>query len=298
MDVMIVLSLVVFGAVLGSFAGATVWRLRAKQLIYDKAHGEAVDAAEYAHLSVLKNGFSANDRSRCLACKHQLAWYDLLPALSWLSTAGKCRYCTRAIGWFEPAIEIMTAGLLVLSYLLWPFALQNGVHWGIFLLWLVLIVNLVIVFWYDAKWYIVLEVTMWPLWVGSALFAILAYVTYGPYSLLSLAGSVAILAGLYWGLWAISRGKWVGLGDAQIGIALGLLLMDWKKAFLALILANAIGTLVVLPGLLTKKLSRTSAVPFGPLLIAGALISFFCGSAIITWFTSDFSLFLARVLYP
>ena len=39
----IYLSLSLFGLILGSFAGASVWRLRARQLVEDKAAGEEVD---------------------------------------------------------------------------------------------------------------------------------------------------------------------------------------------------------------------------------------------------------------
>jgi len=49
-DLVMYLALILFGLVLGSFAGATVWRLRAKQLEEDKAAGEHVDRAEYAKL--------------------------------------------------------------------------------------------------------------------------------------------------------------------------------------------------------------------------------------------------------
>lgn len=33
------------------------------------------------------------ERSHCDSCGHRLAWYDLLPIVSYLSLRGKCRYC-------------------------------------------------------------------------------------------------------------------------------------------------------------------------------------------------------------
>ena len=293
------LALCVFGAVFGSFAGATVWRLRAKQLQYDQKNGEPVNKAEYKRLKPLLNGFSVKDRSRCLSCQHTLAWYDMLPLVSWLSTGGRCRYCKTLIGGFELMIEIMTATLFVLSYVYWPFTLASPLAWLQFGVWLAVVVGLVVIFWYDAKWFLVLWVTIWPLLLLGLVFVALAYAQAPSSSmLLSTAAAVVLLAGLYWLLWAVSKGRWVGLGDAQIGAVLGLVLLDWQKAFLALILANAIGTMIVLPALLTKKISRSSAVPFGALLITGALVSFFWGSAIIAWFTVDFSLWLGKLMYP
>jgi len=46
MEIVIYVGLVLLGLVLGSFAGATVWRLRARQLVADKKAGEHVDHAE------------------------------------------------------------------------------------------------------------------------------------------------------------------------------------------------------------------------------------------------------------
>lgn len=32
-------------------------------------------------------------RSRCDVCGHPLAWYDMIPVVSWLLLRGHCRYC-------------------------------------------------------------------------------------------------------------------------------------------------------------------------------------------------------------
>ena len=101
---------------MGSYAGATVWRLRARQLVEDKADGEKVDSKEYKKLLPLTQSTLANDRSRCLHCGHTLAWYDLLPLASWISTKGKCRYCGKKIGNFEPLMEIGTAIVFVAAF--------------------------------------------------------------------------------------------------------------------------------------------------------------------------------------
>lgn len=49
--------------------------------------------------------------SHCESCQHNLAWYDLIPVLSWIYLGGKCRYCKQTISWFMPLFEI-TIGLL------------------------------------------------------------------------------------------------------------------------------------------------------------------------------------------
>ena len=73
------------GAIFGSFVGAQVWRLRARQLKEDQQAGEKVDKKEMKRLSHLLKKNVRSDRSRCLHCSHVLAWYDLIPLVSWLS---------------------------------------------------------------------------------------------------------------------------------------------------------------------------------------------------------------------
>lgn len=85
-------------------------------------------------------------------------------------------------------------------------------------------------------------------------------------------------------LYVISQERWVGLGDVYLGIALGLLLADWQLALVALFLANLIGSLVVLPGLMLGRLGRKAQVPFGPLLIVGATIAMLVGEQMIDWY--------------
>ena len=62
--IVIIVGLALFGLVLGSFAGATVWRLRARQLVADKKAGEPVDHKEYIQLKKLASEKVSKDRSR------------------------------------------------------------------------------------------------------------------------------------------------------------------------------------------------------------------------------------------
>ncbi|HRJ06665.1 MAG TPA: prepilin peptidase [Candidatus Saccharibacteria bacterium] len=290
------------GLAMGSFAGATVWRIRARQLLQDKAAKEKHDPAELKRLRPLTKANLISDRSQCLHCHHTLSWYDLLPVVSWLSTNGKCRYCHKPIGRFEPLIEVGTALAFVAFYWHWvtTFGFGTGILWVLFGLWLVALVMLAILFAYDAKWFLLPDRVMVPLIAVSIVLFFFhvnlsslgeATIT-GP--LLSGLGGILILGGLYLLLWFISKGQWVGFGDVKLGLALGLLLADWRLAFLALFLANLIGVLFVIPGLVSKKLSRRSQVPFGPFLIAGFGVSLVWGYALLGWY-DQLSLWLYSV---
>lgn len=285
---MIIAFLSVLGLVFGSFAGAQVWRLRARQLVEDKAAGEEYDKREYRRLVELTRHKGASDRSRCLSCRHELAWYDLLPLVSWLSTRGRCRYCQTPIGWFEPTIELGTAALFAVSYLFWPIPLVEPLALLQFALWLVIAVMMAILFAYDAKWFLLPDRVVFPTIALAGVFAGLSlWLGRAPYELaVDVAASLAILSGIYLVLWLVSSGRWIGFGDVKLGVILALLVADWQLAFLTLFLANFIGCLIILPGLATRKLSRQTQIPFGPLLILGCYLSFFFGAGIIDWYLS------------
>jgi prepilin signal peptidase PulO-like enzyme (type II secretory pathway) len=288
---LILTMLFVLGLCMGSFAGATVWRLRARQLVQDKADGEVVDKKEYVALLPLTKATVTTDRSRCLHCGHELSWYDLLPLVSWASTGGTCRYCHKKIGNFEPLIEISVAVFFIASYVLWPEQLQTPLALLQFGLWLVAGVLLAVLFAYDLKWFILPDRIVFLLIGVAAVIAALQLVESPDVAsaLISLGMAGALLSGLYLILWHISKGTWIGFGDIKLGLGLALLLGKWELAFLTLFLANFIGCMIVLPGLATGKLNRSTPIPFGPLLIVGGVIAALVGQAIVKWFLTAFS---------
>lgn len=285
---LMVVGLALFGAALGSFAAATVWRIRAAQLKADKDAGIDYSKKEYKHLKTLLGKKPAQDRSQCLYCHKKLAWYELIPIVSWVTQRGKCRGCGAFIGWFEVIAEVGLALFFVLSYFLWPTALINPLDITHFVLWLAAGVVMTILFAYDAKWFLLPDLVLIILIVlGAAVTGVVAVGSSNPMAIIvSALTSVAILGGLYGALYLASRGRWVGLGDAILGIGLGLLLVKWELAFIALFMANLIGCLIVIPLMATGKLKRNTHIPFGPLLIAGAIVSWFFGSFIIDWYMS------------
>lgn len=285
-QVVVYLALILTGACLGSFAGATVWRLRARQLLFDKKNKEPYDKQEFKRLEKLTKASVLHDRSQCLSCGYTLKWYDLIPIVSWLSLKGRCRSCRKRIGWFEPAMEIGVALFFVLSYALWPGGIHNGLEIAHFILWLVAGVVMAVSFAYDVKWSLLPDVaTIVLAAIGLAIVGVSAAEAQDlTGTVLTAIASVGILGGLYGGLYAVSRGRWVGFGDVKLGVALGLLLVDWQLALVALFMANFIGTLIVLPLLASRKVERNAHIPFGPLLIAGAVVAWFVGWPILEWY--------------
>lgn len=278
------------GAILGSFAGAQIWRLRARQLAEDKKAGEKVDQKELKKLSPLIKKI-AKDRSRCLSCGHELKWCDLIPVVSWVAGFGRCRYCKAFIGWTEILLELVMAGLFVASMVFWPGSLTNIWQIVLLVLWLASLVLLAILFVYDLRWLLLPDVINIPFIILGAIFAGIKVCLSGDFSksLMTLFGSIAILSGIYMVLYLFSKYRygedktWIGFGDVKLGLGLGLFLGNWLLAFAALFIANLIGTLLVLPSMMRGKLQATSRICFGPLLIVGFLLAWFFSRQILEW---------------
>lgn len=66
-------------------------------------------------------------------------------------------------------------------------------------------------------------------------------------------------------LFAVSRGRWVGLGDAKLGLFAGIVL-GWRHGLLALAVANALGAIVALA-------LRRRRIALGPFLVAGFVVA-------------------------
>jgi len=276
----------IFGLFLGSFAGATVWRLRARQLRLDAKAGDKPGKNDKAQVAKLQKKSLVSDRSVCLHCGHQLAWYDMVPLVSWLGLGGKCRYCHQPIGRFEPLIELTVGLFFVLSFIWWPLPLDGLYAIASFVVWLIAGVGLILLAAYDLRWFLLPNPVVFTLIGLGVVEALLVWAQDG-YSLgaaLSILYGCGVLSGLYYVIYVASRHQWVGFGDVKLGLALALLLADWEKAVLALFLANAIGTLIFLPLLLGKRVERQARIPFGPLLISGWFLAGIFGPHIIDWY--------------
>jgi prepilin signal peptidase PulO-like enzyme (type II secretory pathway) len=277
---MIIAILAIAGLCLGSFVNALIWRL----------HGQTIENSKtkpnkryIAQLSVLKG------RSMCPRCKHQLSTRDLIPVVSWLSLKGSCRYCGKPISPQYPLVELATALLFIASYLWWPVAL-NGAQISIFVIWLVLLVGFVALIVYDLRWQLLPNRILYPLGaVAVAMAAIKVATAAGPaIALLNLILAVVVGGGIFYVLFQVSSGKWIGGGDVKLGWLLGLVAGTPARSLLLIFLAALIGSLCSLPLLLTKRLKRTSTIPFGPFLILAIIIVQLFGASILVWYRQTF----------
>ncbi len=268
---MIYAVLVVLGLCIGSFINALVWRIREQS--------RSKRNAKNRKLSITRG------RSICPHCKHALSPLDLIPVVSWVLLRGKCRYCHKAIGWQYPLVELLTAFAFITSYIWWPQEF-NTAGTANFIVWLVLLAGLIALLVYDIRWMLLPNRIVYPLIVLAVAMVIVNALFFdgGPALVRDTVISVAVGGGIFYGLFSLSDGRWIGGGDVKLGILLGLLLADPIEAFLMLFGASLLGTLLIIPGMALKKLSAKSKIPFGPFLIVAAILVQLFGAGLIAWY--------------
>ncbi len=267
---MILLVLILLGLCFGSFINALVWRLH-KQ-------AKSKSKKQKAEWSMTKG------RSMCVHCHHELAIKDLIPVFSWLSLKGRCRYCHKKID-DNPLVELLTPLLFVLSYLYWPLSFDNrGIT--VFIFWLVFSVGLLGLAVYDLRWYLLPDKVTYPLVALAATQAIAVSIFFhgGVSSLGQSVLGLGVGGGLFYILFQISSGRWIGGGDVKLGGLLGLLLGSPALAVLMLFMASALGSVVAIPLMATGRANRQTRLPFGPFLILATLIVRLFGQAVINWY--------------
>lgn len=215
----------------------------------------------------LPTATSLGGRSHCEGCNKTLRLWELIPVFSWLALRGRCARCGVRIPARFTVVEFLMGMLFVLaayasSFLLIPSLLLAIAFWAMLLITVI-----------DLRTQLIPDILTIILGVSA-----LGYQ-------LVIGGNplIATLIGpaFFGAQWLLSRGRWVGSGDVFLSGALGLLLGTWPLALIGLFLAYITGALIALIGLLTRTVTRSSHIPFGPFLILGTLVSFFWGNEIL-----------------
>jgi len=244
----------VFGFIIGSFLNCVLYRLEQEETLYG--------------------------RSYCPHCKHVLAWFDLVPIISFFLLGGKCRYCLKSISLQYPAIELITGFVfLIISYYIFPRVTEMLFFWYI-------ASAFIIIFVYDLKHYLIPDkVLFWAILITFA-YQLLFQLHFLIYN--SFWSALAFCA-FFFILFYVSDGRWIGFGDVKLVILLGLL-SGFPNVLLALFLASALGSVVGLVLIGLKKKGLKSQVPFAPFLISGTLLAMIFGNNIIQWYLQVFLL--------
>ena len=263
-------SIFVIGIVIGSFLNCVIWRAYC---------GES----------------AAKGRSYCPKCRHQLAWYDLLPVLSFFFLRGKCRYCGKPISWQYPTVELATA----LFFWVAAVVLVPQVFGGYFsvlsvvklMAYWIFLASLMVVLVVDLRWYFIPDGAILS---GSIAAVVYTFINAGggyPWRFFDIdmvwaaVMSAFFAASVFLTIFLVSRGKWIGFGDVKYAILMGLA-CGFPGILIAMFFANFFGAILGLALVARGKKKMSSAVPFGPFLVAGTVIAIFFTDDIFNWYLS------------
>lgn len=274
MDLILIFAAFGFGLIIGSFLNCLIWRLRKSETILG--------------------------RSYCPQCKHQLAWYDNIPLFSFIFLKGRCRYCHKPISWQYPLVELVAGLLFALSFYYDILSQGGSVLGGQFLIsdfltlirdWF-LVSIMIIIFIYDLRWYLILDVVSLP----ACLIVLIFNLAIGFYENNEILQNIPWQGLLFSGIigssffllqFIISRGKWIGGGDIRLGLLMGLAL-GWPSIVVALFLAYVLGSVVGLGLIAMGKKQWGSKVPFGVFLSTATLVTLFWGKQLLAWYLGLF----------
>jgi leader peptidase (prepilin peptidase)/N-methyltransferase len=244
-----------FGLVVGSFMTVAVYRL---------PKGESV----------------VRPRSRCTACGAEIGARDNVPVLSWLLLRGRCRRCGERISVEYPLLELAAAGLVVLAAIRYPDPWQAVLVGGL----LALMPGIALI---DLRHRIIPNRLTYPALVSFALVIVLAWLSDDAVDLARAGIGLLLYGGILFVVAAVSRG--MGMGDVKLAGVIGLVLGSLGLRFVGV----AAGAAIVLGGLgaigaLAMGRGRKSAIPFGPYLAAGAVVSGLWGEPLAAWYIGRF----------
>jgi leader peptidase (prepilin peptidase) / N-methyltransferase len=257
----------IYGLMIGSFMNVCVWRLpRDESLV--------------------------NPPSHCPSCNHRLGWLDLVPLLSFLIQRRKCRYCGAPITWRYFGVELVTGVLFALLYLRFVWGAMPG--WFEILgvvVYALFAASLVAVFLIDLEHYIIPDqLSIFGIAIGVVYDVVgivagkvemfhvsipwLGFRIPVPHS----AAGILICGGLFFAVAVISyyifKKEGVGGGDIKLAAAIGAVL-PLVPALLSFFISIVLGTLIVVVLMIMGKKGRKDYVPFGPMLVTGAMVAVF-----------------------
>ena len=246
----LVLVCALFGLLIGSFLNVVIWRVpRGESLISPPSH--------------------------CPACDNPVRPRDNVPVLSWLLLRGKCRDCSAAISARYPLVEAGTA--VVFAALAARIGIEPELPAFLYLGAVGVALALIDL---DVK-RLPNAIVLPSYGVALVLLGGAAVVDGDPSALLRAGLGMVALFGLYFVL-AFVYPAGMGFGDVKLAGLLGLYLgwLGWSEVvtggFLGFLFGGVVGAVLMA----VRRAGRKSQIPFGPFMLAGALVAILWGQAL------------------
>ncbi len=280
MDILFYFFVFIFGALIGSFLNVVILRYN--------------------------TGITILGRSFCFSCRHQLTWKELFPVFSFLALKGKCRECGSKISRQYIVVEALTGLLFMLIF--WKLGgtatffeslSTSNFCYPIEVVFFGMIFSLLVVMGaYDVRHKILPDLFVYAFAFLSLLRVLFLPATFSvsPTMWDLLAGPILALPFAL--LWLVSKGRWIGLGDAKLMLGIGwflglvggfavVVLSFWVGALVGILLI--VWSKIIQTRIFSRKITMKSELPFAPFLILSfCFVTFFpwLGSAVWKLFFS------------
>lgn len=243
----VVITFAVLGLLIGSFLNVVIHRVP-------------------AGLSLVAPG------SACPACAHPVRARDNVPVVSWLVLHGRCRDCAAPIAARYPLVELVTGALFAVvgwRFGSTPYALAA----------LVVAAAGVALFVIDLDHRRLPFAITGAMATGTVIALAIDVGRHGAGPVAPALLAAALWLAVYGGIWLLTAGRGMGLGDVALAPVLGLALgwLGWGPALVGLGAGFAVGAVVGTGLLLSGRARAGSKVPHGPFLLTGAAIGMLAG---------------------
>jgi len=249
----ILLSLFALGIIIGSFLNVVILRF-------------------HTGLSVAKG------RSKCFSCDKTLHWHELIPLASYFLQRGRCRGCGSKVSWQYPAVELAGGFALITAFLYSPLVPSLVLSIALFALFATALFLYIVICVYDLRHKMIPDFFSYGVAIIALAMIGVEWWGTGYVDVTRLLAGPA-LAGFFFFFWVVSRGRWMGLGDAKLALSVGWIL-GLSQGISAILLSFWVGTLIMLPIMAFQKilhrkngLGLRSEIPFGPFILLGFLLS-------------------------
>lgn len=237
-----------FGLIIGSFLNVCIYRIP-------------------------KNETVVTTPSHCTSCGHRLAWFDLIPLISFTLLKGKCRYCGEKINPRYPIVELLNACVWTVTCAMFGMNTYSIIYCLLFS-------ALIVLSFIDINEGIVPDkINLFILILGMVMMLLDKQNWLG-----HIIGFFAVSLPLL--VIAAATGGFGG-GDIKLFAAVGLL-VGWKLALLSMIAAILSASIFSIVLVCAKKAGRKTKIPLVPFISIGIFISVFFGYQLIGWYITTF----------
>jgi leader peptidase (prepilin peptidase)/N-methyltransferase len=196
--------------------------------------------------------------------------------VSYLLSAGKCRYCGSRISIRYPVVELVTALVFIIHYKIWGLEVEFFSRTVFF----ILVAAMAFI---DSRFYIIPD----RLSIGGLIFGLI--ISFFPGDLTpqnAFAGAIlggGILYGVAWFGEIILKKEAMGMGDVKMTAMIGSV-VGWQGVLVTIFMGSLLGTLVFGP----LNIKRRRLIPFGVFLALGGLISIYFTNPLVRLYFSTF----------